>query len=130
MSYWDNICNIYESQKIKGLYTYGQTLEENKSIDIGRSIEMAQEEMVDMLMYMEKLKDFLENKEHRSESYKNAIEDVIDYVKTDMFLDAWSKAKGERFGDFLEYVLRERFLKENNMDEKITFYGRCKYDSY
>lgn len=55
--YWSNICEMQKKQTLKGIKTYGQTLEQNKSLTIKETIEMAQEEMIDMLMYLEKLKE-------------------------------------------------------------------------
>jgi len=56
MGYWDNITEIYEKQRKKGVATYGQTLEKNSDLDFKERITMIQEEMVDALMYLEHLK--------------------------------------------------------------------------
>lgn len=62
MSYWDNITKIYEKQKSKGVDTYGQTLEENTTLNIEERLTMLEEELVDALMYIEHLKEAKEIK--------------------------------------------------------------------
>lgn len=62
MGYWDNICRLQAKQTAKGIATYGQTLEENTDLDAIQIITMAQEEMIDFLMYTEALKERLESK--------------------------------------------------------------------
>ena len=57
MTYWDNITEIYEKQRKKGVETYGQTLEENTELDYKQRITMAQEELVDLLVYLEHIKN-------------------------------------------------------------------------
>ena len=64
MNYWDNVTEIYEKQRRKGIKAYGQTLEENTSLNIIERIEMAQEEMVDMLVYLEHVKAVLNGKKN------------------------------------------------------------------
>lgn len=56
MSYWDNICEMQKNQTKKGLATYGQTLEENTALSIEERITMAEEEAIDLLMYLEHIK--------------------------------------------------------------------------
>lgn len=59
MGYWDNITDMYNKQRQKGVSTYGQTLEENTDLtDIDR-IEYLEEELIDALMYIEHLKEKL-----------------------------------------------------------------------
>jgi len=62
MSYWDNVTAIYKKQTEKGVSQYGQTLEENQALDIEERITMAQEEMVDMLVYLEHIKAWIKEK--------------------------------------------------------------------
>lgn len=59
MCYWDNICRLQAKQTAKGISTYGQTLEENTLLDDIDFITMAQEEVIDFLMYSEGLKQKL-----------------------------------------------------------------------
>ena len=57
--YWDNICAIANTQRKKGLDTYGKGLEENQA-DIITRIEHLEEELVDALMYCEWIKDYVD----------------------------------------------------------------------
>lgn len=59
MNYWSNVTELYNKQRAKGIATYGQTLEENNKLSIIDSLVMAQEELVDLLVYLEKLKELL-----------------------------------------------------------------------
>lgn len=54
--YQNNICDIAERQRKKGMETYGKGLEDNKA-DIIARIEHLEEELVDALMYCEWIKD-------------------------------------------------------------------------
>lgn len=54
--YWDNICEMQRKQTERGVKSYGMILEENTSLTIEERITMAQEEMIDMLVYMEHIK--------------------------------------------------------------------------
>ena len=53
--YWENICEIANRQRAKGMETYGQGLEDNPAEMIQR-IEHLQEELIDGLMYCEWIK--------------------------------------------------------------------------
>lgn len=57
MGYWNNICEIQRKQTEKGLKEYGMTLEDNKSISSDKRITMAEEELIDALMYLEHIKN-------------------------------------------------------------------------
>ena len=59
--YWDEITRINEKQRKKGLNEYGQTLEDNKELTTVETLEMLEEEMVDALNYIEKLKELLKS---------------------------------------------------------------------
>ena len=56
MKYWDKITAINARQEEKGLAKYGENLEENVTLTIDQRIEHAQEEAIDMLKYLEHLK--------------------------------------------------------------------------
>lgn len=56
MSYWDNITKMYEKQRKKGIDTYGQTLEDNHSLTDIERLEYLEEELIDGLMYIERIK--------------------------------------------------------------------------
>ena len=56
-SYWDSITEMNDRQEAKGLSKYGQRLEENADMPNVQRIEHAQEEAIDLLKYLEHLKD-------------------------------------------------------------------------
>lgn len=56
--YWSNICSISDRQRKKGIETYGQGLE-NNPMEISKRLTYLEEELVDALMYIEWIKDYL-----------------------------------------------------------------------
>lgn len=64
MTYWDNITEMYEKQKQKGLKSYGMTLEDNHTLTLIDTITMTQEELIDTLLYLEKSKELLRYEYH------------------------------------------------------------------
>ena len=56
--YWQNIQDIADRQRKKGIDTYGQGLEENQA-DIITRLTYLEEELVDALMYIEWAKDYI-----------------------------------------------------------------------
>lgn len=55
-SYWSNITEINERQEEKGRSKYGEDLEDNTTLTTTQRIEHAQEEAIDLLKYLEHLK--------------------------------------------------------------------------
>lgn len=54
--YWKNIEQIAADQRQKGIKSYGQGLEDNKTLTTEDTIRYLQEELIDALMYCEHLK--------------------------------------------------------------------------
>ena len=63
VSYWDKITAINSKQQSKGIKEYGQTLEENKELSVSETLTMLEEELVDALNYIERVKDLLQSNE-------------------------------------------------------------------
>ena len=63
VSYWDKITAINSKQQSKGIKEYGQTLEDNKELTVTETLTMLEEELVDALNYIEKIKDLLQSNE-------------------------------------------------------------------
>lgn len=59
--YWERITKVAETQREKGLETYGQGLEENNDHVFAR-LNHIEEELIDALMYLEWLRDGLNGK--------------------------------------------------------------------
>jgi hypothetical protein len=58
-NYWRNICEIQAEQTAKGLSKYSYPLEQNTWLDINERLRYLQEELVDVLMYIEHIKTLL-----------------------------------------------------------------------
>ena len=56
--YWQNIQDIADRQRQKGIDTYGQGLEENPA-DMVTRLTYLEEELIDALMYSEWAKDYI-----------------------------------------------------------------------
>ena len=56
--YWQNIQDIADRQRKKGIDTYGQGLEENPE-DMVTRLTYLEEELIDALMYIEWAKDYI-----------------------------------------------------------------------
>ena len=54
---------INNKQRAKGIREYGQSLEENKELNVVETLTMLEEELVDALNYIEKVKDLLQSNE-------------------------------------------------------------------
>ena len=62
--YWENITDMANKQREKGLRKYGQILEENTEMNAVERIEMIQQELINELMRLEHMKEYVkENKE-------------------------------------------------------------------
>ena len=59
--YWQNIQDIADRQRQKGIDTYGQGLEENQA-DMVTRLTYLEEELIDALMYIEWIKEKLGGK--------------------------------------------------------------------
>jgi hypothetical protein len=57
--YWDNIQQIANNQRSKGMNTYGQGLEHNSELSTEETLVYLQEELIDALMYIEHIKSKL-----------------------------------------------------------------------
>lgn len=61
VSYWDRISEINRRQEEKGKGKYGQPLENNTTLTTAQRIEHAQEEAIDLLKYLEHLKQTVDD---------------------------------------------------------------------
>ena len=62
--YWERITQIAEKQRDKGIKTYGQGLEDFDA-DIITRLEYLEEELVDALMYIEHIKEYIRSSKNR-----------------------------------------------------------------
>lgn len=66
--YWSRISDVYKNQRLKGIATYGQILEDFKVPEAIDRLIYIEEELVDALMYIEWLKDKLEEVKKNEET--------------------------------------------------------------
>ena len=64
--YWERICRLSERQREKGMKKYGYGLEDNPMV-IEERLTYLQEELVDALMYIEHVKEWLYAESDRSD---------------------------------------------------------------
>ena len=83
LRYWTNITAMNERQEAKGRGKYGQDLEDNDTLTTTQRIEHAQEEAIDLLKYLEHLKQVV-NDGMTANDYQRAA------MRT-----AWTKTKQE-----------------------------------
>jgi hypothetical protein len=69
-NYWRNICEIQAEQTAKGIAKYGYPLEQNTWLDINERMRYLQEELVDVLMYVEHIKTLLGNESKKQDAKK------------------------------------------------------------
>ena len=62
-NFWNRVTQINNKQRAKGIREYGQTLEENDDLSVIDTLTMLEEELVDALNYIEKIKDLLQSNE-------------------------------------------------------------------
>lgn len=112
MSYWDNVCKIYKQQSLKGLETYGQTLEENLRLPATDRLTYLEEELVDALMYIEHIKagNVLDVYSIKTmcEEFRNIIRNS-DLAWKDGVLIAINKLESQK----LEEVIFDEYRKAN-----------------
>lgn len=58
--YWARVCEKQRQQTEKGLTKYGMTLEDNTKLTVCERLNHLEEELIDALMYIEHLKEKLE----------------------------------------------------------------------
>lgn len=58
--YWERISTIANRQRIKGMVEYGKGLEEDTA-SINTRLDRIEEELIDSLMYIEHLRDYISN---------------------------------------------------------------------
>lgn len=82
--YWSNICEINARQEKKGVEKYGETLEDNTTLTTVQRIEHAQEEAIDLLKYLEHLKQVTEDgitaNDYQRAAMRTAGDDTENYL--------------------------------------------------
>ena len=135
MKYWENITNLFKTQRDKGISRYGQILEDNKTLDKSEVITYLEEELIDGLMYCEHLKTKNDFNDYQLDALRTAgnkdlllngvmglngeAGEVIDLVKKHLFqqheLDEIKLA--DELGDCLWYIAITAKSINRNLDD-------------
>lgn len=125
--YWMNICRMNARQEAKGMEKYGEPLEENTTLTTTQRIEHAQEEAIDLLKYLEHLKQVAEDgitaNDYQRAALRTAKGMVFGEDKTrSMLMNAALGMAGES-GEVADIVKKHTFqghdLDVNHVAEEI-----------
>ena len=125
--YWRNICRMNARQEAKGLEKYGEPLEENTTLTTVQRIEHAQEEAIDLLKYLEHLKQVIDADGITANDYQRAAmrTDNKDQTQEERMLDALFGLCGEA-GEVMDAYKKYRFQgHESYKDEMIIEASDC-----
>jgi NTP pyrophosphatase (non-canonical NTP hydrolase) len=126
-SYRDAIVELIDQQRAKGLKKYGETLEDNVTLNNEQRIEHAQEELIDALQYLEHLKQTQRDKLTVADYERSALR-TVNTENADKFqgygnlLDGVLGLTGEA-GEVADVVKKALFqgheLDEEHMAEEL-----------
>lgn len=119
--YWRNICKMNARQESKGMEKYGEPLEENTTLTTTQRIEHAQEEAIDLLKYLEHLKQVIDADGITANDYQRAAmrTDNKNQTEEERMLDALFGLCGEA-GEVMDAYKKYRFQgHESYRDEMI-----------
>ena len=114
-NYFDNIAEIMERQKEKGLKKYGCLLEDNETLSVFQRIEHLQEELIDGLQYCEHLKASYKDNLTANDYQRMAMRTAVDYENDyDMLRNAVYGLNGES-GEVID-ILKKHEFQGHEMD--------------
>jgi len=119
--YWMNICKMNARQESKGMEKYGEPLEENTTLTTTQRIEHAQEEAIDLLKYLEHLKQVVDSDGITANDYQRAAmrTDNKNQTEEERMLDSLFGLCGEA-GEVMDAYKKYRFQgHESYRDEMI-----------
>lgn len=125
--YWVNICKMNARQEAKGMEKYGEPLEENTTLTTTQRIEHAQEEAIDLLKYLEHLKQVVDSDGITANDYQRAAmrTDNKNQTEEERLLDALFGLCGEA-GEVMDAYKKYRFQgHESYRDEMIIESSDC-----
>lgn len=125
--YWMNICKMNARQESKGMEKYGEPLEENTTLTTTQRIEHAQEEAIDLLKYLEHLKQVVDSDGITANDYQRAAmrTDNKNQTEEERMLDALFGLCGEA-GEVMDAYKKYRFQgHESYRDEMIIESSDC-----
>ena len=124
--YWMNICKMNARQESKGMEKYGEPLEENTTLTTTQRIEHAQEEAIDLLKYLEHLKQVADDGITANDYQRAAMRtDNKNQTEEERMLDALFGLCGEA-GEVMDAYKKYRFQgHESYRDEMIIESSDC-----
>lgn len=124
--YWVNICKMNAHQESKGMEKYGEPLEENTTLTTTQRIEHAQEEAIDLLKYLEHLKQVADDGITANDYQRAAMRtDNKNQTEEERMLDALFGLCGEA-GEVMDAYKKYRFQgHESYKDEMIIESSDC-----
>lgn len=106
--YWVNICKMNARQESKGMEKYGEPLEENTTLTTTQRIEHAQEEAIDLLKYLEHLKQVVDSDGITANDYQRACLRTAPGDKTEWLENAIYGIIGEA-GEIVDLVKKYKW---------------------
>ncbi len=109
VDYWANINALNDKQTEKGLKKYGETLEDNTTLSRTQRIEHAEEEAIDLLKYLEHLKESFTDELSANDYQRMAMRTKGDYASNfAMMRNAASGMNGEA-GEVIDLLKKHEF---------------------
>lgn len=120
MSYWSNICAINDRQEAKGRAKYGEDLEDNTTLTTIQRIEHAQEEAIDLLKYLEHLKQVANDGITANDYQRAAMRTAGEYKSNyDKMRNAVYGLNGES-GEVIDILKKHEFQGHDLDEDKIV----------
>lgn len=123
VNYWANINALNDKQTEKGLRKYGEVLEDNTTLSRAQRIEHAEEEAIDLLKYLEHLKEAFSDELSANDYQRMAMRTGGFYDrKFDMMRNAAYGLNGEA-GEVIDLLKKHEFqghvLDEGKLLEEL-----------
>lgn len=123
--YWMNICKMNARQESKGMEKYGEPLEENTTLTTTQRIEHAQEEAIDLLKYLEHLKQVIDADGITANDYQRACLRTATSDKSEWLENAIYGIIGEA-GEIVDLVKKHKWQgHELDKEALILECGDC-----
>lgn len=120
LKYWDNITAINDRQEAKGQAKYGEQLEENVTLTTTQRIEHAQEEAIDLLKYLEHLKQIANDGITANDYQRAAMRTAGEYKSNyDKLRNAVYGLNGES-GEVIDILKKHEFQGHDLDEDKIV----------
>lgn len=113
--YWERITEKAEAQRRKGIEQYGQGIEDNKALALHEWIDYLQEELIDALMYLERIRDFYTDARPEMEALKSQYSRNARYSDAQWLWAAARRAEGYRMEEINDFMGCGHAMFQNNL---------------